>query len=104
MIHTSFKTFNVKNTDKLLNERFSNYSYKIPINDKEKLLYDFYIMVSLPTWKLNDQNKYPLQQDPELFFNIIENQTMLCNYLRNEQLANIKFMVASELRHFMENT
>jgi hypothetical protein len=62
----------MKSFKDLLIEGSQNYLYQIP-EDKENLLYDFYALTGIATWKLNDAQKYPLSYDPVLYFNVIEN-------------------------------
>jgi len=79
----------LKITDVLLIEAFKNWHYFPPIKDKEKLLYDFYILSTLP--------------DPSFIRNIdlkqalIDAKHVIATVLTKDHLENLIISIASEI-------
>lgn len=82
-----------------LNEKIS-FNYTVPKNKKE-LMYDFYILTSLPLWNLGGV-KGTLRPQPEaaaMEMLAKDAQNKLVKYLKNDLLDAVYFAIASEFRH-----
>jgi len=91
-----FKTLNYKIT-----EKFSTVNWKIP-HDKEELMYDFYLLVSLPLWGLKGSASKAPDPDADMMVSIIEEyQKKIVKVLKAELLNVVFFAIASEFRHYM---
>ncbi len=81
-----------------INEKIS-FNYKIPKN-KEQLMYDFYLLTSLPLWGLDGSAKRaPVAEGPAMQLLAKDAQKKLVKYLKDDLLSVVHFAVASEFRH-----
>jgi len=82
----------------MINEKIS-FNYKIPSN-KEQLMYDFYILVSLPVWLLDGHaSKAPVAEGPAMKQLATEATKKVVKYLKKDLLDAVHYSMASEFRH-----
>jgi hypothetical protein len=81
-----------------INEKIS-FNYTIPKN-KEELMYDFYLLTSLPLWLLDGSGTTaPVAEGPAMKMLAKEAQTKLVDYLKDDLLDVVFYAIASEFRH-----
>lgn len=86
-----------------LNEGVSSFRYKYP-KDKEQQLFDFYTLVSLPTWGLSGSDiRAASRESEELIAAAQEAQEIVVKNLKKQQLNDVLFSIAAEFRHIFAN-
>ena len=81
-----------------LKEAFQNYDYELP-EDKEQLMYDFYLLSALPY----DPDATD-DDDKTIAFNIVEARRKLFTYLQKHLLNSVFFAICAEFRHMFDNS
>lgn len=81
----------------LLTEAFNNFEYKIPEN-KKHLLFDFYILISLPIENIKEKRG---GHEASIIANEAKNK--IINYLQPQLLEEVLFSVCAEFRHIIDN-
>jgi hypothetical protein len=77
-----------------------SFNYSIPKN-KQELMYDFYLLTSLPLWGLGGVKgtKAPVAEGPAMEMLAKDAQKKLVKYLKVDLLKAVKYSLASEIRH-----